>query len=173
MKAKLDFITNSSSASFILYVTSEATNLDDFNLKWNDFVNHYINTYFYELLPEVKEWRKARKINVEKKEYLEKVIENNEATEYEKYQYNYVYSNIKPSNDLSYQDVMKIMLGEMNTNFISNSVFTVTNNTLMLNDLIEDLPNWMKYLIILNNMGDPKLLKFGIQNVKLEVDKDH
>lgn len=173
MKAKLDFITNSSSASFILYVTSEATNLDDFNLKWNDFVNHYINTYFYELLPEVKEWIESQKSAMKQKKYLEKVIENNEATEYEKFQYNYVYSNIKPSDDLSDHDVMKIMLGEMNTNFISNNVFTVTNNTMMLNDLIEDLPNWMKYLIILNNMGDPKLLKFGIQNVKLEVDKDH
>lgn len=172
MKTKLDFITNSSSASFILYVTSEATNLDDFNLKWNDFVNHYINTYFYELLPEVKEWREARKINVEQKEYLEKVIENNEATEYEKFQYS-IYSHIKSSNDLTDYDVMKIILGEMNTDFDSNNVFTVTNNTMMLNDLIEDLPNWMKYLIILNNMGDPKLLKFGIQNVKLEVDKDH
>lgn len=172
MKAKLDFITNSSSASFILCITSEATNLDDFNLKWNDFVNHYINNYFYELLPEVKEWRKARKINVEKKEYLEKVIENNEETEYEKFQYS-IYSHIKSADDLSDHDVMKIMLGEMNTNFISNNVFTVTNNTLMLNDLIDDLPNWMKYLIILNNMGDPKLLKFGIQNVKLEVVKDH
>ena len=56
MKVKLDFITNSSSASFILYVTSTENNLKDFTTKWNDFIEHFININSYSLQERVKKY---------------------------------------------------------------------------------------------------------------------
>jgi len=172
MKLKIDFITNSSSASFILYVTSTENNLKDFNTKWNDFVEYFINNNLYSFREKVKKYRESLKeLNKEKKE-LEEKIKNGEALPQQEKFYNVFYSHVKTDNDLSDHDIMKMLLGEMNRNHISENVFSVVHSVTMLNNLFEDLPSWMIYLILLDHMKDDQLLEFGIKNVKLEVDED-
>jgi len=43
MKIKLDFVTNSSSASFILHVEANTEDLNDFVSKFNDFMEFFLN----------------------------------------------------------------------------------------------------------------------------------
>ncbi|HQQ39744.1 MAG TPA: hypothetical protein PKY72_05545 [Bacilli bacterium] len=172
MKVKLDFITNSSSASFILYVTSTENNLKDFTTKWNDFVEHFININSYSLQERVKKYRKSlKKLNKEKKE-LEEKIKNGEALPQQEKFYNVFYSHVKTDNNLSDHDIMKMLLGEMSCNHISENTFSVVHSVTMLNNLFEDLPSWMTYLILLDHMKDDQLLEFGIKSIKLEVDED-
>ena len=147
MKLKMDFVTNSSSASFILYVTSTENNLDDFTTRWNDFVEYFINTNSYSLQEKVKKYREALKeLNKDKKE-LEEKIKNGEALPHQKNFYDIFYFHIKENNNLSDHDIMKMLLGEMSCNHISENTFSVVHSVTMLNNLFEDLPSWMTYLI--------------------------
>lgn len=172
MKVKLDFITNSSSASFILYVTSTENNLKDFTTKWNDFIEHFININSYSLQERVKKYRKSlKKLNKEKKKQEEK-IKNGEVSKQQEMFYDLFYSHIESDNDLSDHDIMKMLLGEMSCKHISENVFSVVHSVTMLNNLFEDLPSWMTYLILLDHMKDDRLLEFGIKSIKLEVDED-
>jgi len=172
MKLKTDFVTNSSSASFILYVTSTENNLNGFTARWNDFVEYFINTNSYSLQEKVKKYRKSLKALNRSKKKLEEKIKNGEALPQQKNFYDVFYSHIEENDDLSDYDIMRILLGEMSCNHISENVFSVVHSVTMLNNLYEDLPDWMIYLILLDHMKDSQLLEFGIKDVKLKVDRD-
>jgi len=45
MKIKIDFITNSSSASIMLFVESVADDLEEFKKKFNEYMEHYKGRY--------------------------------------------------------------------------------------------------------------------------------
>lgn len=172
MKVKLDFITNSSSASFILYVTSTENTIDSFTSKWNEYIKYFIIENYYSLLPKVQSYRKFLKESNEMKKEKEEKIKNGSATDIDKIMFNNFYSHLKLDEDLSDFEIIKMMSGEMNIEQISPDGYTVTNNTSMLNDILEDIPKWMVYLILLYNMKDNKLSEFGIKDVVLKIDKD-
>jgi len=128
MKRKLSFITNSSSASFILYVTSGARNLEDFKEIFKD----YLNSYFAS-----RKFIFSREYNIK---------------DYKKWTDDQIDSII---STISHK--------------VAN-IYIVEGFTSMLNEIVDDLPGWMKKLIIEMATGRTIL---GIDKVSLEIQSDH
>ena len=113
MKRKADFVTNSSSASFVLYIETSTTDSSEFQNIFQAFIKAH---------EEEHSWREKR---------------------------------IAPMPDVEH---------------ISGNVFAITDWTGMYNG-IEDIPDYMKYLIIKCNMYG-EMIEYGIKSVKLKVQEE-
>jgi len=111
MKFKADFVTNSSSASFILYITFISDDFDRFKEAWENFIKKFEKEYYQ----------------------THKFADNN----------------------------IKIF-------HIRKNLFTIEQWTSAYN-FLSDIPNWMKYVIIFQNIYPDLLLDFGFINIKLEI----
>ena len=168
MKIKQDFITNSSSASFIIYIESLATNLEEFEKCWQKYIDYFTNSYKYRLNESVEEWRQSLEESWKSKLETEEKIKNGTATPIEKTFFGLLREPVDPKN-ITDDEIMKMVLGEMTINSVVGNVYSVGHFTVMFNDF-DDLPKWMVELIIMNNMKSPELISFGFKDIKLEIE---
>jgi len=168
MKIKVDFITNSSSASFILYIESTAQNLEEFEKCWEKYINYFTSSYKYRLHENVKKWRKSLQGSWKEKLKADKKIKEGKATKLEKTFFGLMSPPVDPKN-ISDDEIMKMVLGEMTINQVVGNVYSISHFTSMFNDY-NDLPKWMIELIVMNNMKSGELLDFGFKDVKLKID---
>jgi len=175
MKLKLDFITNSSSASFILYIDSTATDLSEFESQWKNYIDAFIHDYYYRLEPKIKKYRKILIDNYEKDKKLEQKVKDGTATEDEISWFNVFVSkeDLRNPNEVSDDEIKKRVLGQMMIEKIAGSTYSVEHFTPMFNNICDDVPNWMIELIVMYNMNPTDLLKYGFKDVKLKISQDN
>jgi glycerophosphoryl diester phosphodiesterase len=171
MKVKTDFITNSSSASFILYVNCEAKTLNEFIKLWNKYIDYYIEINSESLDKKVEKYKDATKKHIKSKKELEEKIEKGEADKRDELFYDLIYKHFDEKASLLATDdqIKRTLLGEMNFDIKFENFFTVTHDTSMYNDFFQDVPDWMLYLIY----RETNLKKFDINKVKIEVVDTH
>lgn len=160
MKTREDFVTNSSSASFIMYIESTVNNIDDFKNDMFKFITDYIKEYWWKF--------KIQDDNV--KRMYEKLIEEAKTDEQKIYYKDSLFEFDNKEDAPSRETLLKNTINATASQ-ISTNVFSVEDFTSMLNDLTEDLPHWMQHLIMLYITGESG--KYGIKSVKLKVVDDH
>jgi hypothetical protein len=170
MKIKTDFITNSSSASFILYVDSTADSLEEFKAIWEKYIKYYKDEYFWLFNEKVKKHREMLKENYKKKLEHQAKIDNGTANEHDM-MWNFFYKNVKNPKNVSKKEIEKIVLGNMDIKEISKHVYAVEHYTSMFNGILTDVPWWMLQLIALQNMDSIQLKRLGIISCKLSIDE--
>ena len=171
MKFKIDFVTNSSSASFILYIDSSANNLEEFELSWKKYINYYTDSYSYRIDEKIKKWRKSLEESWKRKIEVDKKIKEGSATKIEKTFYGLMPPPTDPVKILD-EEIIKDILGLMIITPVVGNVYSIESWTSMFNNIVDDVPPWMIELIILYNMNSDKLLDFGFKSVKLKIDED-
>lgn len=166
MKLKTDFITNSSSASFILYIDSIYDQIEIFNSAWNDYLNEYMEDDHYQIYKEIEEHKNTRESIKKKVVVIEEKIENNiDLNNFEKK----LYSDYK---DKILELKIKT-LGNMEMEHLESRSYKVTHWTSMYNSILMDIPRWMIYLIILYNMKPEFVFEhFGFRNIRLVIEED-
>lgn len=154
MKTREDFVTNSSSASFIMYIESTVDNIDDFKKDMQKFVNDYFNAFEWKFVLEdrkiqasYEKWMEEEKSEEIKQHYKDELDE---------------FNNNKISREFVLRTTILATVSQISTN-----IFSVEDFTSMLNDLTEDLPHYMQHLIMLYITGEA--IKYGIKSVKLKV----
>lgn len=157
MKTRIDYVTNSSSASFIMYIESVVNNIDDFKNDMQKFISDYIKEY---------SWKFKLQDDETKRKY-EKWIEKATTTEWKK-----VYQECidKLDNETRREDALRKIINEKASQ-ISTNVFSIEDHTSMLNDLVDDLPHYMQRLIMSYVTGESH--KYGIKSIKIKVVDDH
>lgn len=156
MKIKLDFVSNSSSASFLLYIESNATNEAEFRRDMKVFLKDFFDERGYWYEEKDKEVEKIHKEKIESttnektKEALRDALEK--------------WKSRKPRSQMIQAEVMQAKQ-------IATNVFEIESWTSMLNYLPEDLPDYIKHLIMLYVTGD--CVKYGIKRLTLRVQSDH
>ena len=171
MKIKSDFITNSSSASFILFIESTANTLEEFEKGWDEYIKSYCAEYGHTLSGRVKSWRENLHKSWLYKLELDEKSKNGTATDTEKALNSGLYMALNPEK-LSDDDILKMALGEMTINKEGENLFSVSYWTSMFNFVMDDLPAWMINLIVLHNMEPKDLLRFTFKDVKLKIEDD-
>ena len=173
MKIKTDFVTNSSSASFILFVeTSGYITLEEFQVNWQKYLDHYYNEYFYKLDEQIKSYKKCLKNNWREKNSIErKKAEGTELQLSEKL-FSCLHEDAEDPKTITDEEIKRRVIGAVNIKQIAPNVYSVSEWTSMFNGITEDVPGWMIHLIVLCNMGSSNLYDFGIKNVKLEINED-
>jgi len=172
MKIKNDFITNSSSASFILTIDSTANSLDEFLELWNKFLEHFILENKWKIDIQIEKYKKNLEERISEKNKLLEKINSGNADEKDKTIFNLIYSHYDDDaiNKLKNEDIQKMILGEMNYNHVISHVFSVEHNVSMYNSF-DDIPDWMIYVIIKQNMGSD-LFQFGIKDVIFSIEEN-
>jgi hypothetical protein len=156
MKVRLDFVSNSSSASFLLYIESNATNEAEFRRDMKVFLKDFFDERGYWYEEKDKEVEKIHKEKIESttnektKEALRDALEK--------------WKSRKPRSQMIQAEVMQAKQ-------IATNVFEIESWTSMLNYLPEDLPDYIKHLIMLYVTGD--CVKYGIKRLTLRVQSDH
>ncbi len=158
MKTKIDFVSNSSSASFIMYIESTVNNIDDFKNDMQKFIDDYFKEYL---------WKFKLQDDNEKQNY-EKWIEEAKDEKTKKYYSDSLEKFI--NNNTSRETVLKNRLLDAISQ-VSTNVFSIEDFTGMLNDLTDDVPHYMRYLIMLYITDDS--IKYGIKGIKLKIVDNH
>ena len=177
MKVKNDFITNSSSASFILTVKSYVNDLDSFKEIWDKYLDEYIDDNYYKFYIRVKAHRKwLRKCIKERKRYILK-IENNTITAREKSLNDILYGDLDENYHenllkLSNNEISKKLIEGFSIKHILDNIFEIESGTIMLNYL-SDVPGFMKDLVLLSHINKEILNKLGFEEVSLKITDSH
>lgn len=156
MKVRLDFVSNSSSASFLLYIESTADTEDQFRKDMKFLLKDYfdIRGYWYE--------EKDKEMERKYKEMMESVTD-----EKSKKVYKEALETWKSRKPMSQRIQAEVMLAKQ----IATHVFEIQSWTSMLNDLPDDLPDYFKYLMLIYVTGECS--KYGIKRLTLRVESDH
>ena len=170
MKIKNDLITNSSSASFILFIESDVNSLEEFEQCWNKYIEYYVAEHNYKLMKEVKILRENLEKSWKYKLEIDEKIKNGTATWIEK-SLRGLSDTIDPKNILD-DEIIKMSFGQMSISKVVGNTYSVGHWVSMFNYIVEDVPSWMIHLIVLHNMNSTELIKFGFKNVKLEIQED-
>lgn len=175
MKIKNDFVTNSSSASFILTITSAYDEIEIFNSTWNDYLREYMNDDYCEISKQIDNHKKFKKNfyeSIKKKvDKIEKKIESKiEINNFEKKLYSEHKDDVlelPPDAELKIKS-----LGNMELKHLGEKTYQIIHWTSMYNSILMDIPRWMTYLIILYNMTPAFVFDhFGFKNVQFEIDE--
>lgn len=156
MKSKIDFVTNSSSASFLLYIESTASTEEEFRQDMKSFLKDFFDARGY--------WYKEKDKQMEEK--YNKLIEECKDPESKK-AYKDALKTWKSREPFSKRIEAEVMQAKQ----IATHVFEIESFTSMLNYLPEDLPDYFKHLIMLYVTGD--IIKYGIKHLTLRVDSDN
>lgn len=156
MKTKLDFITNSSSASFYLYIECNAETEEQFRKDMKSLLKDYFNARDY--------WCEEKDEEMERKykEMIESATDQKSKDFYKK-----ALENWKSKKSMSQKIEKEVMQAKQ----IATHVFEIESWVCMLNDLPDDLPDYFKYLMYLYVTGD--CVKYGIKRLTLRVQSDH
>ena len=158
MKTRIDYVTNSSSASFIMYIESTVNNIDDFKNDMQNFISDYIKEY----------WWKFKLQDDETRRMYEKWIEEAKTSEHKIY---YKQSLDEFNSDETSRETVLRNVINATASQISTNVFSIEDYTSMLNDLVDDLPHYMQRLIMSYVTGESH--KYGIKSIKIKVVDDH
>ena len=171
LKTKTDFVTNSSSASFILLIESTFDNLKEFNEAWNKFLNKYLFEHSWKISKKVEELKISYKEREEEIVKIEEKIKNGEKLTFiEEITYNNQKTKLE---NLTNDDLERISLGNITIENLVGNVFEVSHWSVMYNDF-SDVPEWMRYLIIFYNMNPEYLLsRFGFKKIKFKIQEDN
>jgi hypothetical protein len=169
MKAKVDFITNSSSANFILYVQTTDKTKDLFVDSIKYFLEQYLIDYGWNLKQEQEQRLKSLKDTVKR---YKKDFTKNDTSEFTKMYLKDLKTHIKElEEDPEYYKKHLIDNVISSIKQTTPNVFTITYFTSMLNDMVDDCPHYMATLIFEYVRGNG--IKYGIENLKLEIEDDH
>lgn len=156
MKVKIDFITNSSSANFLLYIESTASTEEDFRKDMKKFVKDFFNerNWWYEEKDKEMEEKYKKFMKEAKDEKTKKMFED-------------TLDSWKRGKTRSQRVEAEVMTAKQ----IATNVFEIESFTSMLNYLPDDLPDYMKHLIMLYVTGE--CVKYGIKRLTLRVVSDN
>ena len=171
MKIKTDFVSNSSSASFILLIDSTTDNFDLFVESWEHFIEDFINEHSYRIDQKVEKYKKAHEEH--KKWYLERKekISKGEASDSDKTLFD-LFDKMQ-IQDRTKEEIQRIVIGNYGVEQVVGTAFQVLHWTSMFNYLLEDVPEWMKYAIIMENMYPGHLMKYGFKTARIKIEKDN
>ena len=172
MKIKSDFATNSSSASFILYIDSNISNLEDFKESWEKYITFFIEDNMWNIDSAIRKFREYEDDSKKKFEVIKEKIENKTLTEAEQKFYDLFYEGKEPKISTDEEIIRNHIIGHMEVDKVVGNTYKISHFTPMFNFILDDVPKWMQYLIISKNM-DPNIFSdLGLLSCRLSIEED-